>query len=71
VAIPIAIIVSGLIVGGALLIALRYEIAVSDQSQIIYRLDKWSGRIVVCVAPPAPFKQFDGAIDVPCADGGR
>jgi hypothetical protein len=50
--IPVAIVIAGLLIAGTILIAFRWQI--SAATGIVYRLDKWSGRIVACELSGTP-----------------
>jgi len=44
---PVAIVVAGALIAAAILFALRWQI--SGTTNGAYRLDAWSGKIVVCI----------------------
>jgi hypothetical protein len=43
---PIAIVIAGLLISCAILIAFRWQI--SGATGVVYRLDRWNGRITAC-----------------------
>jgi hypothetical protein len=44
--IPLAIVIAGLLIAGAILIAFRWQI--SAATGVVYRLDRWTGSVIVC-----------------------
>jgi hypothetical protein len=44
--VPIAVVIAGALVAVAILIAFRWHI--SAATGVVYRLDRWSGRIIAC-----------------------
>jgi hypothetical protein len=56
--IPIAIVIAGALIAGAILITFRWEIVAEHGD--VYRLDRWTGRIVECNTggPFAAGKEF-------------
>jgi hypothetical protein len=50
--IPIAIVIAGVLIAAAVLIAQRWEI--SAATGVVYRLDRWTGDILACELNPGP-----------------
>ena len=50
---PVAIVLAAFIIGAAILIAGRWSIAPhGGDSAVLYRLDRWTGQVETCLAPP-------------------
>jgi hypothetical protein len=49
---PIAIIAAGLLIAAAIVFVFRWQIsaAANEGGVIVYRLDRWTGEIIACIA---------------------
>ena len=45
---PIAIVLAGIIIAAAILLAFRWDITV--ERGVVYRLDRWTGRVTACMS---------------------
>lgn len=50
--IPVAIVIAGLLIAGAIGFAFRWQISAANG--IVYRLDRWNGHVVACLLSSAP-----------------